>query len=86
MVITRMEIFSIAEDSKFAKCKKCKELVVGSGDSAKSFNTTKLVHHIKTKHTEEFGQLMQMKKRKQNEREVIKRKGHRRRVLVDYVS
>ena len=55
MAITSLGNFSVAEDTKFAKCKNCTELVTRGGDNTKSFNTTNLVHHLKTK------QLLEMK-------------------------
>ena len=43
------------------------------GDSTKSFNNTNLMHHIKTKHSEEIGQFLEMKKRKESEGEGMER-------------
>ena len=50
------EYFTVAEDSRFAKCKKC-NIEVPCGDrSTKMFTATNLVHHLKTKpgHEEEY--------------------------------
>ena len=46
----------MAEDTKFAKCKKCDQAVSRGGDTARTFNTSNLVSHLKTKHSEEYQQ------------------------------
>ena len=76
------EFFSIAEDTKFAKCKNCTELVARGGDNTKSFNTTNLVHHLKTKHSEEFSQLLEMKKKKESEREIIRKERSQKKTMT----
>ena len=77
------EFFSIAEDMKFAKCKNCTELVARGGDNTKSFNTTtNLVHHLKTKHSEEFSQLLEMKKKKESERETIRKERSQKKTMT----
>ena len=76
------EFFSIAEDTKFAKCKNCTELVARGGDNTKSFNTTNLVHHLKTKHSEEFSKLLEMKKKKESERETIRKERSQKKTMT----
>ena len=56
------KFFMIAEDIKYAKCNTCNELVPRGGGSMKSFNTTNLVNHLKSKHREEFRILERIKK------------------------
>ena len=40
------------------------ELVTCGGDTTKSFNTTNLVYHLKTKYSDEFVWLLVIKKRR----------------------
>ena len=80
------EFFSVAEDTKFAQCKKCTELVARGGETTKSFNTSNLVYHLKMKHLEDFHQFLKIKETKENKRESIKKEGQGRKVSVDYVS
>ena len=44
--------YDVGEDTKVATCKACNQSVSIGGISTKTFNTTNLVHHLKTKHTE----------------------------------
>ena len=44
------KFFVIAEDIKYAKCNTFNELVPRGGGNMKSFNTTNLVNHLKSKH------------------------------------
>ena len=48
--------FTVAEDSRFAKCNKFEAKVPRGGQSAKLFSPTNLVHHLKTnrEHEEEY--------------------------------
>jgi len=60
--------FLLQKDSKFAECNKCKDLVARGGDSTKSFNTTNLVQHLRSKHSEEYSKLVELKQKKEKER------------------
>ena len=57
------EFFSVAEDSRFAKCKKCNIEVPRGGQSTKTFTPTNLVHHLKMKpgHEEEYKRYNKLK-------------------------
>ena len=57
------EFFSVAEESRFAKCKKCNIEVPHGGQSTKTFTPTNLVHHLKTKpgHEEEYERYNKLK-------------------------
>ena len=55
------EFFTVAEDSRLGKCKVCEMEVPCGGQSIKSFTTTNLVHHIKTKHDEEYARYNRLK-------------------------
>ena len=57
------EFFTVAEDSRFAKCKKCNVKVPRGGQSTKTFTPTNLVHHLKTKpgHEEEYEKYNKLK-------------------------
>ena len=44
------KVFTVAEDSRFAKCDKCNVQVPGGGQSTKTFTPmNSVVHHLKTK-------------------------------------
>ena len=57
------EFFSVAEDYRFAKCKKCNIEVPCGGQSTKTFTPTNLVHHLKMKpgHEEEYKRYNKLK-------------------------
>ena len=44
--------FSLDEDSKYALCNDCKQKVSRGGATTKTYNTSNLVSHLKTKHSE----------------------------------
>ena len=46
--------FSVAEDTKYALCSACKQKVARGGSTTKSFNTSNLVSHLKSRHPVEF--------------------------------
>ena len=46
--------FTTAESTKFAKCSVCLKEVPHGGYSTKSYSTTNLVNHLKSKHPEEY--------------------------------
>lgn len=74
------EFFTVAEDSGLAKCKVCEIEIPRGGQSTKSFTTTNLVHHLKTKHSEDYAQYNRLKADsdgKQNENTSSKGKGLR---------
>ena len=57
------DFFTVRDYSdKFASCNTCKDSVSRGGSSAKSFNTTNLIDHIKKKHAEEYSQYLEKKK------------------------
>ena len=51
-------------DPKFAKCLFCDKLVSRGSTDPKKQSTSCLTHHIKTKHKEEFEQLLKESKEK----------------------
>ena len=44
----------VGEDTKFALCKICEQSVSHGGRTTKTYNTTNLVYHMKTKHSEQY--------------------------------
>ena len=46
--------FSIAEDTKYAIFIDCKQKISRGGSKTKTFNTSNLVSHLKSKHIEDF--------------------------------
>lgn len=50
------QFFTLAENTKFAKCKKCGRDVSRGGTTAMTYNTTNLVNHLKKKHADEYEQ------------------------------
>ena len=48
--------FTVQEDSRLASCNTCKQAISCGGKMAKTFNTTNLVLHLKSKHPEVFHQ------------------------------
>ena len=67
------EFFVVAEDTKFALCKKCTEFIARGGETTKSFNTSNLVYHLKTKHLEDFRRFLTLKETKESERKTLKK-------------
>ena len=53
--------FSVAEDSKFAKCKVCKQEISRGGKTTKTFTTSNLVYHLKYKHKSEYDEYQEQK-------------------------
>ena len=43
------DYFKVAEDSKYAICNSCGESISRGGKSTKTFNTTNLVYHMKSR-------------------------------------
>ena len=62
----------IAEDVKYAKCNTCDELVTRGEASAKAFNNTNLVNHLKSKHHEKFEKFEEIRKNKETQCQVAK--------------
>ena len=50
------EYFALAEDSRLAICQLCKDEVPRGGQNSKSYTVTNLVHHLKTKHGQEYAE------------------------------
>ena len=50
------EYFVLAEDSRLAICQLCKDEAPRGGQSSKSYTATNLVHHLKTKHGQEYAE------------------------------
>ena len=48
------DFFSEAEDSRFAICAVCSKEILRGGDNTKTYTMTNLIHHLKSKHTEEY--------------------------------
>ena len=67
------EFFVVAEDTKFAQCKKCTKFIARGGETTKSFNTSNLVYHLKTKHLEDFRRFLTLKETKESERKTLKK-------------
>ena len=58
----------MAEDTKFAICSLCSKQVPRGGDNTKSYTTSNIVHHLKSKHPEEHKKYEELKatREKQN--------------------
>ena len=54
--------FSVAEDSKFAKYKVCKQEISRGGKTTKTFTTSNLVCHLKYKHKSEYDEYQEQKR------------------------
>jgi hypothetical protein len=52
------QFFTLAENTKFANCKKCSQAVSRGGTTAKTYNTTNLVNHLKKNHADEYEQFI----------------------------
>ena len=48
--VSHWEHFEVAEDARFARCKACKMQISRGGQMTKTFNTTNLQHHLRTRH------------------------------------
>jgi len=68
-----LELFSLAEDAKFAICNKCGDLVSRGGESTKSYNASNLVAHLRLQHSEEYTNFTQLKVRRKSEREMVRK-------------
>ena len=55
----------IGEDIKYTKSNTCNKLVPRRGGSWKTFNTTNLVYHLKSKHRKEFDKSQDIRKNKE---------------------
>ena len=65
--------FSLAEDTKYAVCKKCDQFVSRGGGTTKSYNTTNLVAHLKSNHSDEYLKFTELKSKKDTDRETARR-------------
>ena len=63
------EYFNVAEDNKFAECNECADMVSRGGRSARNFNTTNLVNHLKSKHQSIYREFLELKNKKDKERQ-----------------
>ena len=60
------EYFSVAEDTKFTICSLHSKQVPHGGDNTKSYTTSNIVHHLKSKHPEEHKKYEKLKAAKEN--------------------
>lgn len=58
--------YSVAEDSRFAKCNTCKQEISRGGKTTKTFTTSNLVSHLKYKHKAEYDEYEKKKEVDQN--------------------
>ena len=65
--------YSLAEDTKFAVCSKCGDLVSRGGESTKSYNTSNLVSHLRSQHSEEYINFTKLKVSRESERETVRK-------------
>ena len=54
-------IFTMAKDSRLAKCKVCETNVLHGGQCTKLFTMKDLVHHLKDRHREEYARYKRLK-------------------------
>lgn len=66
-----LNIFPVDEDTRYAVCNECKTSVARSGKSTKTFNTTNLLYHLQTKHTEAYSLYATQKAAKESQKEKI---------------
>ena len=59
--------FTTAENTKFATCSVCLKEVPRGGQSTKSYTTTNLINHLKSKHPEEYKNYEELKVTKEKE-------------------
>ena len=59
--------FTTAENTNFAKCSVCLKEVLRGGHSTKSYTTTNLVNHLKSKHPKEYKNYEELKVTKEKE-------------------
>ena len=71
--ITSLAIFSLAEDTKYAVCKKCDQLVSWGGGTTKCYNTTNLISHLKSNHSDEYVKFTELKSKKDTDQETARR-------------
>ena len=55
------EYFSVAKHTKFAICSLCSKHVPHGGDNTKSYTTSNIVYHLKSKHPEEHKKYEELK-------------------------
>ena len=61
--------FTVAEDTQYAVCNECKTSVARGGKNTKAFNTTNLLYHLQTKHTEAYSLYERQKAAKESQKE-----------------
>ena len=65
--------YSLAEDTKFATYNKCEKFIYQGGGSAKSYNTSNLVLHLRSQHPNKHTKLSKLKAKKESKREMARR-------------
>ena len=69
------EYFEVTEDARFARCKACKMKISRGGQTTKTFNTTNLQHHLRTRHQDRsaaYERAIEEEKVKANDRKQTK--------------
>ena len=67
------QFYSLAEDTKFAVCNHCGELVSRGGGSTKSYNTSNLVSHLRSQHPDKYTEFSKLKAEKEGERDTARK-------------
>ena len=65
--------YSLAEDTKFATYNKCGKFIYQGGGSAKSYNTSNLVSHLRSQHPNKHTKLSKLKAEKESKREIARK-------------
>jgi len=63
------QFYSLAEDTKFAVCNQCGELVSRGGGSTKSYNTSNLISHLRSQHSDKCTEFSKLKAEKERQLE-----------------
>ena len=63
--------FTVAEDTRYAVCNECKTSVARGGKNTKAFNTTNVLYHLQTKHTEVYSLYERQKAAKESQKDKI---------------
>ena len=67
------DYFTLCQDKKFTKCEECAEVVLHSGDSAKTFTTSNLVSHLRTNYPVVCQRFCQCKDKKESQRQDVRK-------------
>ena len=54
------QYFDIAEDSRVVICRTCSDQISRGGGNTKTYNTTNLVYHLRTRHPEDFSKFKEV--------------------------